>query len=129
MCIRDRYKPEEFANLDFVRNNAIKFEEEMKQKKENVEKSFFVVNGINVAILRPKESIPPYILLEDLKNSDLVIIVYDKKIEFRSEKIDVYRIARLFNGGGHKNASGAKTNRNYSNLEIVEIIEKILSEK
>ncbi|MEM0480673.1 MAG: DHHA1 domain-containing protein [Candidatus Aenigmatarchaeota archaeon] len=122
------YKPEEFASLDFVRNNAIKFEEEMRIKKEQTEKSFFIVNGINIAILRPKESIPPYILTEDLKNTDLIVIVYDKKLEFRSNKVDVHKIAKYFNGGGHKYASGAKLEKNISNEELLQIIEKLTKE-
>lgn len=56
---------------------------------------------INVGLMN--ESVAVSILLKELEEKDVV------KVSFRSkERWDINKVARKFNGGGHKNASGCK---------------------
>ena len=116
------YNPKKFA--ESVKEIAISFENEMREKKKNAKKSIFKIKDYTITFFELEESIPPYILVEN-ENSDLIIISYKDKVEFRSNKIDVEKIARAFNGGGHKNASGAII-KSLKKEEFIKKLEELL---
>jgi len=116
------YEPKKFA--ENVKEIAISFENEMREKKKNAKKSILKIKDYSITFFELNESIPPYILVEN-ENSDLIIICYKNKLEFRSNKIDVERIARVFGGGGHKNASGALI-KNFKKEDFIKKLEELL---
>ncbi|MBU5682545.1 MAG: DHHA1 domain-containing protein [Candidatus Aenigmatarchaeota archaeon] len=129
------FSPEEFINREDVKNSMIEFEKMKKDFENFIEENFEIVNikNFNVGVLETKNTIPPYIAFEYLKekNIDFFIIIYrgfnGVKLEFRSIKdIDVHNIAKFFNGGGHSKASGAYIPQNLTKSQILSRIEEIL---
>jgi len=95
----------------------------------------FDVNGKKILIFETTKNLPVYFIYEKLKESrnfDILCVFYRRidlkrkipitKIELRSKSEDVVKIARIFDGGGHKLASGATINRY---LSIEEFLEKL----
>ncbi|MEM5820387.1 MAG: DHHA1 domain-containing protein [Candidatus Aenigmatarchaeota archaeon] len=129
------FSPEEFINKEDVKNSMIEFEKIKKDFEKFIEENFEIVRikNLNVGVLETKNTIPPYIVFEYLKEKDIdfLIIIYrgfkGVKLEFRSIKdIDVHNIAKFFNGGGHFKASGAYIPQNLTKSQILSKIEEIL---
>ncbi len=89
-----------------------------------------------VIFVEPHRDIPVYKIEEmfDGDEWDILVVKYTKmnkysfitKIEFRSREEDVQRIAKFFNGGGHKNASGATINGLLTKIELVNALNLFL---
>jgi len=130
------YNPKGFVDKEEVKNSL----EEFKKMKENFEKiieeNFEIkeIKNLKVAVIEIKENIPPYIIFEKIKNIeifDLMLIIYrglkGVKLEFRSlSDVDVQKIAKQFNGGGHKKASGAYLKDSLTKSQILSKIEELL---
>jgi len=99
----------------------------------------FDVNGKRMLIFETTKSLPVYFIYDNLKKNkpfDILCVFYRKidikrkmpitKIEVRSNNEDALKIARVFDGGGHKLASGATINRYLSIEEFLNKIKKIL---
>jgi len=100
----------------------------------------FDVNGKKVIIIEVTKSMPVYFVHETLKknnfNFDILCVFYRRidmkrkipitKIEIRSNDEKALKIAKIFNGGGHKFASGATINRYLGIGEFLEKIKQIL---
>jgi nanoRNase/pAp phosphatase (c-di-AMP/oligoRNAs hydrolase) len=95
----------------------------------------FEVNGKKVLIFETAKSLPVYFIHEKLKESknfDILCVFYRKvdikrkipitKIEIRSKSEDALKIARIFDGGGHKLAAGATLNKY---LGVEEFLQKL----
>lgn len=107
---------------------------------EIIEKSReFEVNNKKVVIVEITKSLPVYFIynkLKDTKNFDILCIFYRKvdlrrktpmtKIEIRSKDDDAIKIARIFEGGGHKLASGATIPKYLSVEEFLEKIKQVI---
>jgi len=129
--------PNDFANSEEVKSSIEEFQKIKNDFIKSLEESLEIVNlkDLKVAIVETKNSIPPYIAYEFVENRndsiDLLVIVYrglkGTKLEFRSfGKVDVQKIAKHFNGGGHKMASGAYLADNLTKSQILTKIEEIL---
>jgi nanoRNase/pAp phosphatase (c-di-AMP/oligoRNAs hydrolase) len=99
----------------------------------------FEVNGKKIVIFETAKSLPVYFVYDSLKKSksfDVLCVFYRKvdmrrkipltKIEVRSNNEDALRIARIFDGGGHKLASGATINRYLSIEEFLDRIKQVI---
>jgi oligoribonuclease NrnB/cAMP/cGMP phosphodiesterase (DHH superfamily) len=99
----------------------------------------FEVNGKKIVIFETTKSLPVYFVYDSLKKSksfDLLCVFYRKvdmrrkipvtKIEIRSNNEDALKIARIFDGGGHKLASGATINRYLSIEEFLDRIKQVI---
>jgi len=115
------FNPKDFANN--VKEIALSYENEMREKKRNAKKHIFKIKDFSVTLFEIEENIPPYILVEG-ESSDLIVILYKNKMELRSNKLDVEKIARIFNGGGHKHAAGAIIKGRKD--EIIKKLEEVL---
>jgi oligoribonuclease NrnB/cAMP/cGMP phosphodiesterase (DHH superfamily) len=95
----------------------------------------FEVNGRKVLIFETNKSLPVYFIYEKLneaKNFDILCVFYRKvdmkrkipitKIELRSKRDDLLKVARYFNGGGHRLACGATLHRY---LSVDEFLQKL----
>jgi oligoribonuclease NrnB/cAMP/cGMP phosphodiesterase (DHH superfamily) len=95
----------------------------------------FEVNGKKVLIFETNKSLPVYFIYEKLneaKNFDILCVFYRKvdmkrkipvtKIELRSKNDDLLKVARYFNGGGHRLACGATLPRY---LSVDEFLQKL----
>jgi len=129
--------PSDFVNSEEVKSSIEEFQKLKNDFIKILEESLEVVNlrDLKIAIVEAKNSIPPYIAYEfvESKNDsiDLLVIVYrgfkGTKLEFRSfGKVDVQKIAKHFNGGGHKMASGAYLADSLTKSQILTKIEEIL---
>ena len=129
--------PNDFINSEEVKSSLEEFQKIKEEYIKFLEESLEFVNlkDLKVAIIETKNSIPPYIVYEFVENknngTDLLVIVYrgfkGTKLEFRSfGKVDVQKIAKHFNGGGHKMASGAYLEDNLTKSQILTRIEEIL---
>ncbi len=124
--------PIEFLKKENVKETIEKYRNEMKELMKTLESKVKIVNinGYNVAIANLENFIPTSYVYNSLSNIDLLIAVYTKekpKIEFRSNKINVFELAKEFGGGGHKNASGATLSSYISIEEIEEKIKELLA--
>ena len=89
----------------------------LKQKEKIIIKKLKTqeINKIKIAYIELEEHIPVYYITNLLKNKgpfDIILVMtknmVSTKLEFRTQTgFNVYNIAKLFNGGGHKVASGA----------------------
>jgi len=99
----------------------------------------FEVNGKKILIFETTKSLPVYFIYENLKKNkffDILCVFYRKidmrrkipitKIEVRSNDEDALKIAKIFNGGGHKLASGATINKYLSVEEFLDKIKQVL---
>ena len=99
----------------------------------------FEVDGKKILIFETTKSLPVYFIYENLKKNksfDILCVFYRKidmkrkisitKIEVRSNDEAALKIARIFDGGGHKFASGATINRYLSIEEFLDKIKQIL---
>jgi nanoRNase/pAp phosphatase (c-di-AMP/oligoRNAs hydrolase) len=99
----------------------------------------FEVNGKKIVIFETTKSLPVYFVYDSLKKSksfDVLCVFYRKvdmrrkipltKIEVRSNNEDALKIARVFDGGGHKLASGATINRYLSIEEFLDRIKQVI---
>jgi len=99
----------------------------------------FEVNGKKIVIFETKKSLPVYFVYDTFKKSksfDILCVFYRKvdmrrkipvtKIEVRSNNEDALKIARIFDGGGHKLASGATINRYLSIEEFLDRIKQVI---
>ena len=99
----------------------------------------FEVNGKKILISETTKSLPVYFIYENLKKNkffDILCVFYRKidmrrkipitKIEVRSNDEDALKIAKIFNGGGHKLASGATINKYLSVEEFLDKIKQVL---
>ena len=99
----------------------------------------FEVNGKKILIFETTKSLPVYFIYENLKKSrpfDILCVFYRKidmkrkipvtKIEVRSNNEDALKIARIFDGGGHKVASGATINRYLSIEEFLNRVREVI---
>ncbi|MEM0243148.1 MAG: DHHA1 domain-containing protein [Candidatus Aenigmatarchaeota archaeon] len=130
------FNPKDFVNTEEVKNSIFQFENLKKEFEKIIQEKLEIVEikNLRVGILETKTNIPPYIVVENemLKNnSDFLIIIYrglrGVKIEFRSFKdVDVQKIAKIFNGGGHQKASGAYIQQNLTKSQILSKIEEVL---
>lgn len=129
--------PSDFVNSEEVKSSIEEFQKIKNDFIKNLEESLEIVNlkDLKIAIVETKNSIPPYIAYEVIESKndsiDLLVIVYrgfkGTKLEFRSfGKVDVQKIAKHFNGGGHKMASGAYLADSLTKSQILTKIEEIL---
>lgn len=132
--------PRDFVNSEEVKKSLEEFEKIKNDFVKNLEESLEIVNlkNLKIAIVETKNNIPPFIVYEFVENKndnndniDLLVIVYrglkGTKLEFRSfGKVDVQKIAKHFNGGGHKMASGAYLTDSLTKSQILTKIEEIL---
>lgn len=99
----------------------------------------FEINGKKILIFETNKSLPVYFIYEKLKETkdfDILCVFYRRidlkrklpvtKIEIRSKNDDALKIARSFEGGGHKFASGASVNRYVSIEEFIDRIKQII---
>jgi len=99
----------------------------------------FEVNGKKILIFETTKSLPVYFIYENLKKNksfDILCVFYRKidmrrkipitKIEIRSNDEAALKIAKIFDGGGHKLASGATIDRYLSIEEFLDKIKQIL---
>ncbi|RLG02313.1 MAG: phosphoesterase, partial [Thaumarchaeota archaeon] len=96
----------------------IAYEDELRSFEELVKRYSRVkqVNGIKIAVVRTPRRIPVYVAYNVLTRHDEapfdIIIVTSRmsdRVELRTHTgYDVLRIARIFGGGGHRVASGAR---------------------
>jgi nanoRNase/pAp phosphatase (c-di-AMP/oligoRNAs hydrolase) len=99
----------------------------------------FEVNGKKIVIFETTKSLPVYFVYDTFKKSksfDILCVFYRKvdmrrkipltKIEVRSNNEDALKIARIFDGGGHKLASGATINRYLSIEEFLDRIKQVI---
>jgi len=99
----------------------------------------FEVNGKKILIFETTKSLPVYFVYDNLKKSksfDILCVFYRRvdmrrkipvtKIEVRSGNEEALKIARIFNGGGHKLASGATINRYLSVEEFLDRIKQVI---
>ncbi|MGC8993641.1 MAG: hypothetical protein ACP5H3_02275 [Candidatus Aenigmatarchaeota archaeon] len=102
----------------------------------------FEIKNKKVAIFETTKSIPVYFIYEKLLKHekapfDIIAVIYRKiniskqalitKIELRTQtNQDVLKIAKNFNGGGHKVASGASINEYIPIESLVKKIEEII---
>ena len=99
----------------------------------------FEVNEKKILIFETTKSLPVYFIYENLKKNkpfDILCVLYRKidirrkipitKIEIRSNNEDAWKIAKIFNGGGHKLASGALVNRYVSIEEFLDKVMQVL---
>jgi len=97
------------------------------------------INGKKVVIFETTKSLPVYFIYEkikEVKSFDILCVFYRRvdmkrkipitKVEIRSINGDALKIARVFDGGGHKNASGATINRYLSIEEFLEKIKEVV---
>ncbi len=117
-----------------------KWVETIKQKVSK-EIKVFNVGKIKVAIFETLESIPVYLVSNELENHkdapfDLIIIMIHRlarntpitKLEFRTHtNLNVLKIARFYGGGGHIMASGATVNDIVTIPELLRSIEILYS--
>jgi oligoribonuclease NrnB/cAMP/cGMP phosphodiesterase (DHH superfamily) len=86
--------------------------EDLVMKRVKIRK----IDGLKVAVLRTREGIPVYVAcnkLREHKEAPFDIILVASKVSGRVElrthtNFEVLRIAKIFGGGGHKVASGAR---------------------
>ena len=99
----------------------------------------FEIDGKKILIFETTRSLPVYFIYDNLKVSrsfDILCVFYRKidmirkipitKIEVRSNSEDALKIARIFDGGGHKVASGATINRYLSVEEFLNKIREVI---
>ena len=101
----------------------------IKEKKNDVYASYF--KGIKFCVLFAEQYTS--VLADELKDEyDVIVIISDMKgtMSFRSKEYDVSKLAKLFGGGGHKNAAGANSGEvSLQAYHIVDLItEKIRSD-
>lgn len=118
--------------------DEIKLTGEIINKLESHFKGKFAMCDILQKDLK-KYNVPIYytpsiiFLLSGLANFDVICIICEEKegvfrVSFRSSKIDVCGLARLFGGGGHKFASGCKIygTKNTVKKNIIEKVKEYL---
>lgn len=128
--------PKDFINIEEVKSSISEFEKMKQHFIEIIDSSFEIrdVKNLKIATVEIKENIPPYIIYDHVKsknNADMLLIIYrglrGTKLEFRSfNDIDVQKIAKFFNGGGHKKASGAYLKESLTKSQILQKIEELL---
>ena len=109
---------------------------ESLREKVKKETKIFMEKGMRIAIFETTESVPVYIISNDLQERegsfDLIIVLIHKmvksqpvtKIEFRTHTdVDVLRIAKFYGGGGHIKASGASVSDIVTIPEILKAID------
>ncbi|HDM35834.1 MAG TPA: phosphoesterase [Candidatus Syntrophoarchaeum butanivorans] len=104
--------------LEDYREEIIAYEDELRSFEELVKRYSRVkqVNGVKIAVVRTPRRIPVYVAYNVLTRHDEapfdIIIVTSRmsdRVELRTHTgYDVLRIARIFGGGGHRVASGAR---------------------
>ncbi len=122
---------ENFNLIDIFRNEMDLIKDELSDKIYR-----FTIKEKSVILVEPHRDIPVYKIEEmfDGEEWDVLVVKYIKmnkysyitKLEFRSREVDVQKIAKFFNGGGHKNASGATINGLLTKLEIVNALNLFL---
>jgi oligoribonuclease NrnB/cAMP/cGMP phosphodiesterase (DHH superfamily) len=108
------------AAIEDYRKEIAAYEKRLKVFEDIVTKRVKIrkINGIKIAIIQTKEGIPVYVACNKLKEHEEapfdIILVASKisgRVELRTHTgFEVLRIAKIFGGGGHKVASGAKAN-------------------
>ncbi|MDP8012038.1 MAG: hypothetical protein ACP5F1_02065 [Thermoplasmata archaeon] len=121
-------------NMEIIENFRIYVESIKKRLENNI--VFLKINGKKIAILETEENIPVYKIEESLDPSkwDVLIVKFFRsgreysytKLEFRSKKPDVLKIARAFGGGGHLLAAGASINGSISFNDILSAVNLFL---
>lgn len=135
-------------DFDGVKENAInkalveKHREFIRDFDEKVKLnlSIFEIKGSRIAIYEAEDNLPVYHLYDAIKNHekapfDYIIALihkkYDKKeetkLEFRTHNDkDVLSLAKLFGGGGHRNASGASVGEFLTKAQVIEKVSKLI---
>jgi len=108
-------------------NKAIEF----AKKNVVIEK----IGNIDIGIIETDEMLPVSKVYDNIKCDIFVAIMFQNntnnhvtKIELRSNKINVYTIAKELGGGGHKCASGATLEGKIGAKDILEKIKTILEQ-
>ncbi len=122
---------ENYNLVEVFRNEMDLIKNELSEKINR-----FKIKEKNIIFVEPHRDIPVYKIEEMFGEEewDILVVKYTKmtrysfitKIEFRSREEDVQKIAKFFNGGGHKNASGATINGFLTKLEIVNALNLFL---
>jgi len=116
-----------------------KYELYLKKLEKNIEEKIKVyqLNGKKIALYRTRELNPVYFITEKLKEHsqapfDYIVVAAKRegdvatKLEFRTHSGEnVLNVARCFNGGGHKVASGATVKEQVSNEDIVRAVKSL----
>lgn len=130
--------------IESIKENAVnkalaeKHRDFIKDFEENINSnlSVFEIKGNKIAIYEAEDNLPVYQLHDVLKKNekapfDYIIALIRKKeetkLEFRTHNNkDVLYLAKLFGGGGHRNASGASINKLLTKEEVIEVISKAI---
>ncbi len=131
---------EELSRLDkyeeIVKEYSTWVDELKRTAKERTK--IYHVGNLKVGIYETTESIPVYIVGNELDNDiDIIVILIHRiteqgksttKLEFRTHTDkDVLKIAKFYGGGGHIRASGASVNEIVTAPEILKAIELLYS--
>jgi len=133
--VSELMKREEEKNLvnyyrDYISQNI---EKVIKTKKE------FNVNGKRIIVLEPTISFPVYEIfnfLSERESFDMLAVLMRRidlsknlistKIELRGISVNVFNIAKKFNGGGHEKAAGASVNKFITAENFIEEIKDLV---
>ncbi len=132
---------EDLSTLDKYRDIVEEYRTWMEKiKREAKEKTkIYHVKNLKVAIFETTESVPVYLLSNELDGDvDIFAIMIYRvvndgkkpitKLEFRTHTdVDVLKIAKFYGGGGHKKASGASVSGVITVPELLKAIELLYS--
>jgi len=117
------------------------FNEWLKQTLPKIleNRKTFEVKNKKIVLIEGISHIPVYSIFNELKNQenfDILAVFYRKvdykskniktKIELRSNKEDVLKIAKVFDGGGHKSAAGCSIDYYLTFEDFLKKIENLL---
>ncbi len=127
--------PKEFLEKNEVKELIEKFENEINIKLQNALNKVEIkeLNGFKIGLIELEYSLPVSLIYNQIKNNtDILVTIFRNgiktKIELRSDKLNVHKIAKEFGGGGHVKASGASLNYYVSKEEIEDKIREVLPE-
>lgn len=137
----------DFSDLEKIELFSLITEEYKKWLEENINKALstlriFEIKNRKIFIVESFHGIPVYEIYNRLlesENFDLLAVIYRKvdrikkkiisKIEFRDRNENkAIEIAKIFNGGGHKNAAGCIVNYYITFDELAKKIEEVLKD-